>query len=209
MLRTRSAALYEAAVPPVDGSLPLARLARGDDADEHADHQGEANVSAQYQRGHDRQYNAETARAAGGMRGTASSMATPRLRASGIHPSGGVQAPASGQPRPRRKAARPERETLRLHKAIEDTGIKLGCVATDIMGKSGRAMLDALVAGTKDPEVLADLARGQLRKKLPALREALDGRPPPDEISLQSSRRPHREVLDTIGALIERAETRA
>jgi hypothetical protein len=77
-----------------------------------------------------------------------------------------------------------------LHKAIEDTGIKLGCVATDIMGKSGRAMLDALVGGTKDPEVLADLARGQLRKKLPALREALDGRPPPDEISLQSSRRP-------------------
>ena len=57
MLRTRSAALYEAAVPPVD--LPLARLARGDDADEHADHQGEANVSAQYQRGHDRQDNAE------------------------------------------------------------------------------------------------------------------------------------------------------
>jgi hypothetical protein len=55
MLRIRSAALDEAAVPPVDGSLPLARLARGDDADEHADHQGEANVSAQYQRGHDRQ----------------------------------------------------------------------------------------------------------------------------------------------------------
>jgi transposase len=71
-----------------------------------------------------------------------------------------------------------------LHKAIEDTGSKLGCVATDIMGKSGRAMLDALMAGTKDPEVLADLARGQLRKKLPALREALDGRPPPDEIFL-------------------------
>jgi len=63
-----------------------------------------------------------------------------------------------------------------LHKGIEDTGIKLGCVAADIMGKSGRAMLDdALVAGTKDPEVLADLARGQLRKKLPALREAVDG----------------------------------
>jgi len=59
MLRTRSAALYEAAVPPMDGSLPVARLARGDDADKHADHQSEANVSAQYQRGHDRQYNAE------------------------------------------------------------------------------------------------------------------------------------------------------
>ena len=69
-----------------------------------------------------------------------------------------------------------QRETLRLHKVIEDTGIKLGCVATDIMGKSGRAMLDALVSGTKHPEVLADLARGQLRKKLPALREALEGR---------------------------------
>lgn len=69
-----------------------------------------------------------------------------------------------------------QRETLRLHKVIEDTGIKLGCVATDIMGKSGRAMLDALVSGTKDPEVLADLACGQLRKKLPALREALEGR---------------------------------
>ena len=51
--------VVEGAVPPVDGSLPLARLARSDDADEHADHQGEANVSAQYQRGHDRQYNAE------------------------------------------------------------------------------------------------------------------------------------------------------
>jgi transposase len=72
--------------------------------------------------------------------------------------------------RPRRKAARPERETLRLHKAVEDIGIKLGCVPTEIMGKSGRALLDALVAGTKAPEVLADLARGQLRRKPPALR---------------------------------------
>ena len=88
--------------------------------------------------------------------------------------------PSQGQPRPRGKAARPERETLRSHNAIEDTGIKLGCDATDIMAKSRRAMLDALVAGTKGPEVLADIAHGQLRKKLPALREALDGRPPPD-----------------------------
>ena len=44
------------------------------------------------------------------------------------------------------------------------------------MGKSGRDMLDALVAGTTDPEVLAELARGRLRKKIPALREALEGR---------------------------------
>ena len=63
-----------------------------------------------------------------------------------------------------------QREANRLHKILEDTGIKLGCVATDILGVSGRAMLDALVAGTTDPEVLAELARGQLRKKIPALR---------------------------------------
>jgi transposase len=69
-----------------------------------------------------------------------------------------------------------QREAARLHKILEDTGIKLGCVATDILGKSGRDMLDALVAGTTDPTVLADLARGQLRKKIPALREALVGR---------------------------------
>ena len=69
-----------------------------------------------------------------------------------------------------------QREANRLHKALEDTGIKLDCVAADILGKSGRAMLDALVAGTTDPEVLADLAKGRLRKKLPALREALEGR---------------------------------
>jgi transposase len=69
-----------------------------------------------------------------------------------------------------------QREMNRLHKVMQDTGIKLDCVATDMMGRSGRAMLDALVSGTTDPQVLADLARGQLRKKLPALREALEGR---------------------------------
>jgi transposase len=62
------------------------------------------------------------------------------------------------------------REANRLHKALEDTGIKLDCVATDILGVSGRLMLDALVAGTTDPEVLADLAKGRLRAK------ALEGR---------------------------------
>jgi len=69
-----------------------------------------------------------------------------------------------------------QREANRLHKALEDTGIKLDCVATDILGKSGRAMLDALVSGTTDPDVLADLAKGKLRTKIPALREALRGR---------------------------------
>jgi transposase len=69
-----------------------------------------------------------------------------------------------------------QREANRLHKALEHTGIKLDCVATDILGKSGRDMLDALCSGTTDPVVLADLARGKLRKKIPALREALEGR---------------------------------
>jgi transposase len=76
----------------------------------------------------------------------------------------------------RTQIAERRREAQRLHKALEDTGIKLDCVATDILGKSGRAMLDALIGGTTDPEVLAELARGKLRKKIPALREALQGR---------------------------------
>ena len=69
-----------------------------------------------------------------------------------------------------------QREAGRLHKTLEDTGIKLDCVATDILGVSGRAMLKALIDGTRDPAVLAELARGRLRAKLPDLREALEGR---------------------------------
>ncbi len=69
-----------------------------------------------------------------------------------------------------------QREANRLHKVMQETGIKLDCVASDLLGKSGRDMLDALVSGTTDPKVLADLARGQLRKKIPALQEALQGR---------------------------------
>jgi transposase len=67
------------------------------------------------------------------------------------------------------------REVNRLHKALEDAGIKLDTVAADVMGKSGRDMLDALVAGETDPDVLAELARRQMRKKIPALRAALAG----------------------------------
>jgi transposase len=59
---------------------------------------------------------------------------------------------------------------------VEDAGIKLSTVATDVMGASGRAMIHALVQGTTDPAVLADLAQGKLRKKLPALQQALAGR---------------------------------
>jgi transposase len=68
------------------------------------------------------------------------------------------------------------REVNRLHRVLEDAGIKLSSVATDVLGVSGRAMLTALLHGTTDPAVLADLAKGKLRKKLPALRHALAGR---------------------------------
>jgi transposase len=68
------------------------------------------------------------------------------------------------------------RETQRLDKILQDAGVKLSSVASDILGKSGRAMLAALVAGTTDTDVLADLALGRLRKKIPALREALASR---------------------------------
>jgi len=68
------------------------------------------------------------------------------------------------------------REVQRLHKVLQDAGIKLSSVATDIMGKSGRAMIEALIGGSKDPEVLAELAKGPLRRKLGKLREALDGK---------------------------------
>src|SRR5215203_2249705 len=67
-------------------------------------------------------------------------------------------------------------EVNRLVRLLEDAGIKLASVATDVMGVSGRAMLAALLQGQSDPAALADLARGVLRRKLPALREALQGR---------------------------------
>jgi transposase len=68
------------------------------------------------------------------------------------------------------------REAQRLEKILQDAGIKLSSVASQVLGVSGRAMLEALVEGTHDPEVLAGLAKGVLRKKIPALAEALRGR---------------------------------
>ena len=89
-----------------------------------------------------------------------------------------------------------QREANRLHKLLEDTGIKLDCVATDLLGRSGRAMLDALVAGTTDPELLAELARGKLRKKIPALREALEGHLEPLHALLIGAILAHLDFLD-------------
>ncbi|MEU8869275.1 IS110 family transposase [Streptomyces umbrinus] len=67
------------------------------------------------------------------------------------------------------------REVQRLEKELEDTGMKLTSVLTDVAGKTGRTILAALVAGERDRERLADLAVGKARAKIPALIEALDG----------------------------------
>ncbi|MGZ6590164.1 MAG: IS110 family RNA-guided transposase [Solirubrobacteraceae bacterium] len=100
-----------------------------------------------------------------------------------------------------------QREANRLHKALEDTGIKLDCVVTDILGKSGRAMLDALCEGTTDPEILAELAKGRLRAKLPALREALEGRFDTHHALLIGAILAHLDFLDEqIGRLSEAIE---
>ena len=68
------------------------------------------------------------------------------------------------------------RQVQRLEKLLEDALIKLSAVATDIMGVSGRAMVEALIAGQRDPKVLAGLARGRMKTKHSALLAALDGR---------------------------------
>ena len=65
-------------------------------------------------------------------------------------------------------------EVNRLYRVLEDAGVKLATVMTDVMGRSGRAMLDALVGGSTDADAVADLAKGRLRAKLPALRLALE-----------------------------------
>ena len=68
------------------------------------------------------------------------------------------------------------REIQRLEKLLEDAGIKLSSVASDISGVSGRLMLDAMIAGQRDPAELAELAKRRMRSKIPELTEALTGR---------------------------------
>ena len=68
------------------------------------------------------------------------------------------------------------RETQRIQKLLEDAGVKLGSVATDVLGVSCRRMLEALIAGERDPEVLAEMALTRMRPKIGELREALVGR---------------------------------
>jgi transposase len=102
-----------------------------------------------------------------------------------------------------------QRQANRLHKVLEDAGVKLSCVASDVLGVSGRAMLEALVSGTRDPEVLAELARGRLRQKLPALKAALEGRFSAHHALLVGHILAHLDYLEeTIAALSGEIETR-
>lgn len=73
-------------------------------------------------------------------------------------------------------AAETTRVANRLHKLLHDTNVKLSAVASDILGKSGRAMLEALQHGETDVERIAEMALGRLRGKIPQLRLALEGR---------------------------------
>jgi len=100
------------------------------------------------------------------------------------------------------------REVQRLDKVLQDAGIKLSSVASKTLGLSVRLMLEALVAGTHDPEVLAELARGRLRRKLPALKEALSGRFRGEHHGLLVAQiLAHIDYLDeTIATLSERIE---
>lgn len=68
------------------------------------------------------------------------------------------------------------RETQRIQKLLEDANIKLDSVVSDVLGKSAREMLEALMGGERDVEVMADMARTRMRSKRPDLRLALEGR---------------------------------
>jgi transposase len=87
-------------------------------------------------------------------------------------------------------------EVNRLQKTLEGANLKLGDVASNVLGVSGRAILQALVAGTADPASLADLARGRLREKRAALERALRGRMGPHQRFLLAEQLCHLDALD-------------
>jgi transposase len=102
-----------------------------------------------------------------------------------------------------------QREANRLQKVLEDANIKLASVATRVLGASGRAMLEELCAGNNDPAALAELAKGKLRAKLPALRLALEGRFSGHHALLVSHLLAHIDYLDeTIASLSAEIEER-
>jgi transposase len=93
----------------------------------------------------------------------------------------------------------------RIAKTLELANIKLGSVVTDIMGKTGRAILQALSVGLDDPAQLAACAQGSIRKKETALREAVEGRLTPHYAFLLQQ---HLALIDTLDAHIATLDTR-
>jgi transposase len=99
------------------------------------------------------------------------------------------------------------REVQRLHNVLQDAGIKLSSVASDIMGVSGRLMIESLLEGKADADALADLARGRLRAKLPALRQALVGRFRDHHTFLVTQMLAHIDFIEeALGQLTQRIE---
>jgi transposase len=84
----------------------------------------------------------------------------------------------------------------RIHKVLEDTNLKLTAVITDITGKSGRAILEAMLQGEQDPQVLAELARGRLREKREQLVQAVQGRLSPHHHFLLTAQLRQLDFLD-------------
>jgi transposase len=102
-------------------------------------------------------------------------------------------------------AAERTREAQRLEKELEDAGIKLSSVATDILGRSGRAMLAALIDGERDVHVLAEMAKARMRSKIPQLVQALTGNFGDHHAFLC---RLHLERIDQLSAAIGELSTR-
>ena len=94
-------------------------------------------------------------------------------------------------------------EANRLQKTLEGANLKLAAVASDVLGVSGRAMLAAVLDGERDPDVLAELARGVLRAKLPQLRQALNGRVQPHHLVLISQLLAHIDFLEQAIAQVQ------
>lgn len=92
-------------------------------------------------------------------------------------------------------------EANRLQKTLEGSNIKLASVATDILGASGREILQALVAGATDAAALAQLAKGRLREKIPELERALTGKVTPHQRFMVAE---HLSHIDFLEASIER-----
>jgi transposase len=88
-------------------------------------------------------------------------------------------------------------EIARLEKVLQDAGIKLTSVASRVLTQSGRAMIEALIAGQRDPAALAALAKGKLRPKIPQLTAALDGHFGPHHAVAAARILAHLDFLDT------------